>query len=557
MRKTTFNAKSELEGRETGSPIIMQKPMLRQGQTDQTTRTTVECTLQTVAQSEALQSTFESVSWGIVIADQWGRIMSSNPAARKILGIGIAEPGDTCTFVEGWYLPDQVSVVSSDQLPMGRALRGERVVDELIFARNSQYRSGIWIRVDAWPLRDAEGKISGGVMMCHDFTQGREALQTSVLLSRVMQQTADSVMLTDTDGVIQYVNPAFEATTGYCKDETLGQTPRILKSGLHDVEFYRQMWAQFSQGLPFKGMIINRKKTGELYWAQQTITSMRDETGQLTHFVSVSQDITELRKKQEQEYQLQLARGVQQRFSTAAPVLSGFDIGGCAHHADETGGDYFDFIPMRDGSLIIAVADAKGHGFSSALVMALTRAYIRCFAAMQLELDEILVRVNRMLLKDLEHGDFVTVCLARLNPNRRTLSYASAGHVPSFIFSDSGDMKCTLDSTGPPLGLFPNTEFSIERAIHLDPGEIAVFLTDGVTESTTPDGHQFGIERVHDQVRVQSHDSASNIAEGIYHATRTFVQGDLQDDDITSVIIKADRGTRQHPALVTDNLSSN
>ncbi len=486
-----------------------------------------------------------------------GRIMSSNPAARKILGIGIAEPGDTCTFVEGWYLPDQVSVVSSDQLPMGRALRGERVVDELIFARNSQYRSGIWIRVDAWPLRDAEGKISGGVMMCHDFTQGREALQTSVLLSRVMQQTADSVMLTDTDGVIQYVNPAFEATTGYCKDETLGQTPRILKSGLHDVEFYRQMWAQFSQGLPFKGMIINRKKTGELYWAQQTITSMRDETGQLTHFVSVSQDITELRKKQEQEYQLQLARGVQQRFSTAAPVLSGFDIGGCAHHADETGGDYFDFIPMRDGSLIIAVADAKGHGFSSALVMALTRAYIRCFAAMQLELDEILVRVNRMLLKDLEHGDFVTVCLARLNPNRRTLSYASAGHVPSFIFSDSGDMKCTLDSTGPPLGLFPNTEFSIERAIHLDPGEIAVFLTDGVTESTTPDGHQFGIKRVHDQVRVQSHDSASNIAEGIYHATRTFVQGDLQDDDITSVIIKADRGTRQHPALVTDNLSSN
>ena len=122
-------------------------------------------------------------------------------------------------------------------------------------------------------------------------------LQTSVLLSRIMEQTSDSVIITDPEGVIQYVNLAFEVTTGYCKDEALGKTPRILKSGLHDAEFYRQMWAQFAQGLPFKGMVINRRKTGKLYWAQQTITSMRDETGQVTHFISVSQDITELRKK--------------------------------------------------------------------------------------------------------------------------------------------------------------------------------------------------------------------------------------------------------------------
>ena len=366
-------------------------------------------------------------------------------------------------------------------------------------------------------------------------------LQTSVLLSRIMEQTSDSVILTDTKGVIQYVNLAFEATTGYCKDEALGKTPRILKSGLHDAEFYRQMWAQFAQGLPFKGMVINRKKTGKLYWAQQTITSLRDETGQLTHFVSVSQDITELRKKQEQEFQLQLARDVQQRFYAAAPVLSGFDIGASAHPADETGGDYFDFISMPDGSLVIAVADAKGHGFSSALLMSLTRAYVRCFAGLQLELDEILAQVNRMLLKDLEHGHFVTLFLARLSPSHRTLSYASAGHIPSFIFLDSGDVKCTLDSTGPPLGLFSNSKFSLPQAIRLHPGEIAVFLTDGVTESTTPDGRQFGAQRVLDQVRVHMHDSASNIADGIYHATRAFVQGDFQDDDITSVIIKADR----------------
>jgi hypothetical protein len=101
--------------------------------------------------------------------------------------------------------------------------------------------------------------------------------------------------------------------------------------------------------------------------------------------------------------------------------------------------------------------------------MALTRAYVRCFAAMQLELDDILVRVNQMLLKDLEHGHFVTLFLASLNPDRRSLSYASAGHVPGFIFLDSGQVKCTLDSTGPPLGLFSGSKFSLRPAIPLDP----------------------------------------------------------------------------------------
>jgi phosphoserine phosphatase RsbU/P len=380
---------------------------------------------------------------------------------------------------------------------------------------------------------------SGTVVMLRDSTQGPEATETFVLLSRVVEQIADSVILTDTQGVIQYVNPAFEATSGYGRDEAVGKTPRILKSGRHDAEFYRQMWAQFAQGLPFKGMVINRKKTGELYWAQQTITSMRDKSGRLTHFVSVSQDITELRQKQEQEFQLQLARDVQQRLYAAPPVVSGFDIGASAHPADETGGDYFDFISMADGSLVIAVADAKGHGFSSALVVALTRAYVRCFAAMQMELDELLARVNQMLLQDLDHGDFVTLFLARLDASHRTLSYASAGHVPGLILLNSGDVKCTLDSTGPPLGLFSASKFSLRQPISLDPGEIAVFLTDGVTESTTPDGHQFGTQRVLDKIRALSHKSASTIADGIYHATRAFVQGDLQDDDITSVVIKA------------------
>lgn len=378
----------------------------------------------------------------------------------------------------------------------------------------------------------------GGAQAC--VPSDREVLQTSMLLFRLVEQTADSIMLTDTRGIIQYVNPAFEATSGYSRAEVQGKAPRILKSGQHEDLFYRQIWEQVLQGSSFKGMVINRKKTGELYWTQQTITSMHDGRGNLTHFVSISRDITELRKKQAQELQLQLARTVQQRFYTVPPALPGFDIGASAHPADETGGDYFDFIPMSDGSLLIALADAKGHGFSSALVMALTRAYVRCFASLQMELDEILVQVNQMLVKDLTHGDFVTLFLARLSAPHKTLSYASAGHVPGLVFLPNGEMKYALESTGPPLGLFSASQFSLRPTIRLDPGEIAVLVTDGVTEATTPFGKEFGSQRVIESLRALNNDSASNIANGIYQATRIFAKGDLQDDDITSVIIKAD-----------------
>jgi sigma-B regulation protein RsbU (phosphoserine phosphatase) len=125
----------------------------------------------------------------------------------------------------------------------------------------------------------------------------------------------------------------------------------------------------------------------------------------------------------------------------------------------------------------------------------------------------------------LKHGHFVIFFLARLNPDHRSLSYASAGHVPSFVFLESGEVKCTLESTGPPLGLFSGSKFSLRPAIPLDPGEIVLFLTDGVTESTTPDGHQFGSLRAIDYVQAHNQDSALNLAHGLYQATPTFVQG--------------------------------
>lgn len=121
-------------------------------------------------------------------------------------------------------------------------------------------------------------------------------------LSAAVEQTADNVVITDKDGVIEYVNPAFERTTGYAKEEVLGKTPRILKSGHHTAGFYRNLWETILAGETFKHIIINKKKNGELCYTDQTITPVKDAEGQITHFVAVWKDITgHVRQREELE----------------------------------------------------------------------------------------------------------------------------------------------------------------------------------------------------------------------------------------------------------------
>ena len=158
-------------------------------------------------------------------------------------------------------------------------------------------------------------------------------------LAKAVEQTADSILITDNRGIIEYVNPAFEKITGYSACEVLGRKPSILKSGRHDAGFYRDLWGILNSGNPFEGTIINRKKSGDLFWSEQTISPIKDQAGTTTHFVSVLKDMTEFRKKQEHECHMAFAREVQQRYySATAASLPGFDIAAAAYPAGETGG---------------------------------------------------------------------------------------------------------------------------------------------------------------------------------------------------------------------------
>ena len=133
-----------------------------------------------------------------------------------------------------------------------------------------------------------------------DLRERRKSEEEIRKLSRAVEQSPLAIIITDTNGVIEYVNPHFYKVTGYTADEMMGENPRILKSGETPDDGYRKLWETISSGKEWHGEFHNKKKNGELYWEHASISPIRDEKGTITHYIAIKEDITN-RKKMQQE----------------------------------------------------------------------------------------------------------------------------------------------------------------------------------------------------------------------------------------------------------------
>src|SRR5829696_1272767 len=238
--------------------------------------------------------------------------------------------------------------------------------------------------------------------------EAREKLLESELRYRLLWETSpDAVLLMDAESKIHFTNPAVETVFGYKQEEIVGQMLRVLlpeelrSNEARGIENYLHTGEKLTLARVIE--TVGRRKDAREIVIEVSFSHM-ELHGERRH-VAFIRDITarkrterELRENQEQ---LQVAREIQQRlFPKSAPALAGYDIAGVSYPAEETGGDYFDYLPMMNGALGVIVADVTGHGIGPALLMAETRAYLRTLAANREDIGEILTSANRILAED-------------------------------------------------------------------------------------------------------------------------------------------------------------
>jgi len=164
-----------------------------------------------------------------------------------------------------------------------------------------------------------------------EITERKKLQKSQMLLATAVEQVAESIVITDSKGIIEYVNPAFTRLSGYTKKEALGKTPRILKSGKHNPSFYKQLWATITKGKHWYGHFINKKKDGTLYEEEASISPIKDSTGKIVNYVAVKRDITKENELKEQLLQAQkmesigiLAGGVAHDFNNLLLAMQGY-----------------------------------------------------------------------------------------------------------------------------------------------------------------------------------------------------------------------------------------
>jgi len=150
-----------------------------------------------------------------------------------------------------------------------------------------------WTFSRAIPRLNAKGEIVEWFGAASDITARKQAEAQNILLATAIEQAAETVVITDRDARIQYVNPAFTRSSGYTRDEALGQNPRVLKSGQHDARFYQELWATLAAGKLWHGEFTNRRKDGTLYTEEATIAPVRDASGEITNYIAIKFDVTE------------------------------------------------------------------------------------------------------------------------------------------------------------------------------------------------------------------------------------------------------------------------
>lgn len=263
---------------------------------------------------------------GITLADENGTVIVWNDAMAKMTGI----PAEQVLQRQLWDVQFELAL-PENKTPQ-RYQRLQNLTQRMLQGENP----GIWgkilegryrlhsgetriVQETVFPIQTQRGIMLGSI--ARDMTEMEQIKQTQRIQSAALDAAANGIMLTDANGVIHWVNPAFTQLTGYTLAEAIGKTPRLLRSGLTPESMYREMWQTILSGGIWHGELTNLCKDGSQYIQEMTITPVRDQNNQVTHFIAIQQDVTE---RHLQQKSLELYAAEQASLHRISSTVAGF-----------------------------------------------------------------------------------------------------------------------------------------------------------------------------------------------------------------------------------------
>lgn len=269
----------------------------------------------------------------------------------------------------------------------------------------------------------------------------------------------------------------------------------------------------------------------------QVATSRSLELRELADSVnSMSRALEVAEDKRRRE--MNLAREIQEHLLPINPSVPGLKVCSLYRPAQHVSGDYFDLLPMSDGSWLIAMADVTGHGVPSAMAAAILKALLLMASETIAKPHEVIQRINRRFVAILRPGLFVTTFVARWYPETRRLSYANAGHPPGLLFRAPSEIE-ELSSSGMPVGILEQIT-SETREVELSAGDRLVLFTDGLTEAWSSKGEMYGLPRLKDVIIQHGTAAVDELLNVIASDIESHRAGREVDDDLTLLVIAPD-----------------
>ncbi len=244
------------------------------------------------------------------------------------------------------------------------------------------------------------------------------------------------------------------------------------------------------------------------------------------------------RKEAELSFALQVQQALLPR---EFPGDGGLEFAAACLPARGISGDYYDVLRLADGRLVFTLADVSGKGISAAILMSNVHAVLRILSAAGHSPDEVCAQLNRHFHQMAVESRFVTLFYGEWSSREGRLSYINAGHNPPFLVA--AGRRERLEAGGPPLGIFPDTQFQVSTRT-LEPGDLLVLYSDGITEAGIDRGEPFGEERLESLAASQCHRELAEIQRQILTLARQWSGAEL-DDDMTLLLVRARKPAKE------------